>query len=111
MLDMSIFFPQSNLFTLYVAYFFLLLWTTDVKKKNVFVFFFHVAISRGPGCIQAFVTGGDPKDKKWKETETKWEEAEGDRKPQAPGQCPSGPEKSGVCGWALATTRWSRGKP
>ncbi len=67
--------------------------------------FFGVAVSRGPRGIQASVTGGDPKDKEREEAETEREEAEGDRKPQAPGQRQSGPEKSGVCGGALAATR------
>lgn len=66
---------------------------------------FCTALSRGPRCIQASVTGGDPKDKEREEAETEWEEAEGDRKPQAPGQCQSGSEKPGVCGGTLAATR------
>lgn len=69
------------------------------------MFILRVAVPRGPRCVQASVTGGDPKDKKWKEAKTEWEKAEGDRKPQAPGECPSGPEKPGVCGGALTATR------
>lgn len=69
-----------------------------------------VAVSRRPRCIQAAVTGGDPKDKEREEAETEWEEAEGDRKPQASGQCQSGPEKLGVCGGALAASCWPRGE-
>lgn len=66
---------------------------------------FCVAVPRGPRCIQASVTGGDPKDKEREEAETEREEAEGDRKSQTSGQCQSGPEKPGVRGGALAATR------
>lgn len=67
--------------------------------------YFYVAVPRGPRCVQAAVTGGDPKDKEREEAETEREKAEGDRKPQASGQCQSGPEKPGVCGGTLAATR------
>lgn len=73
--------------------------------KCSWFFFFCLAVPRGPRCVQASVTGGDPKDKERKEAETEREEAEGDRKPEASGQCQSGPEKPGVCGGALAATR------
>lgn len=69
-----------------------------------------VAVPRGPRCIQASVTGRDPKDKERKEAETEREKAEGDRKPQASGQRQSGPEKLGVCGGTLAATRRPRGE-
>ena len=77
--------------------------------SNIFLLF-CVALPRGPRCVQAPVTGGDPKDKERKEAETEREEAEGDRKPKAPGQCPSGAEKPGVRGRALAATRRPRGE-
>lgn len=68
---------------------------------------FHVAIPRGPRCVQASVTGGNPKDKEWKEAETEREKAKGDRKPQTSGERPSGPEEPCVCGGAVAAARWS----
>jgi len=71
---------------------------------------FCVAISRGPRCVQTSLTRGDPKDKERKEAETEREEAEGDRKPKASGQCQSGPEKPCVCGGALTATRRLRGE-
>lgn len=69
---------------------------------------FCLAVPRGSRGVQASVTGRYSKDKERKEAKAKREEAEGDGKPQAPGQCQSGPEKSGVCGGAFAATRRSR---
>lgn len=69
---------------------------------NAFVF---VAVPRGSRGVQTSVTGRHSKDKERKEAKAEREEAESDRKPQAPGQCPSGSEKPGVCGWSLTATR------
>lgn len=66
---------------------------------------FCVAVPRGSRGVQTSVTGRHSKDKERKEGKAEREEAEGDRKPQAPGQCPSGPEKPGVCGGALTAAR------
>ena len=66
-----------------------------------------VALSRGPGCLQAPLTGRDPEDKEREEAEAEREEAEGHREPQAPGQRARGPAESCVCCRTVSKARRS----
>lgn len=85
------------------------------KYVVAYMFFFkwyllYLAISRRSSSVQTTLPGRAAKDKKWKETETKWEETEDIRESQTLGQRTGCTEEPCLRGRAISAPSRSRGE-